>query len=29
MQALDLPLRDASTNWLTATGAARLAAEAL
>jgi xylulokinase len=28
-QALGLPLRDASTNWLTATGAARLAAEAL
>jgi xylulokinase len=27
-QTLDLPLRDASTSWLTPTGAARLAAEA-
>ena len=27
-QALDLPLRDAPTSWLTPTGAARLAAEA-
>lgn len=28
-QTLDLPLREASTSWLTPTGAARLAAEAL
>jgi xylulokinase len=28
-RALGLPLRDAATSWLTATGAARLAAEAL
>ena len=27
-ETLDLPLRDAATNWLTAAGAARLAAEA-